>query len=863
MRVPLSLAVFGIAFASLATLVHAAGPLIVNGAGTPLAWRSIPIPFNPDRGGLGTRTNAQAVSDIMADFAKWAGVSTANVSFTNAGAMPVDVTAANYTSYLGVCNDGLDPIVFDTDGSIIDDLFGVGASNEVVASGSPDCQDYTSATITEGSVVINGKWIDGINTNANPELLLTDLSAVVIHEFGHYIGLDNSQINLKEANTRTTSDDNAVATMYPFLINGTQQIILNLDDQVSVSTLYPAPSFSSSFGRITGNILLPNREGAFQGAYVIARNVNDPRMTAVGVASGARFFPGTPGGFPSPALRAFYEIPGLPAGSYTVEIEEIDQSFTDDQSVGPLDPPAQLPGPAEFWNGTNESNTSPPDSPTSSVPINISAGQTVSGIDIVINGSANGLSNDVCTAPTVISAVPFSTSIKTTTATTGIYDPFQTCSAGEPSQNSNSVWYVFTPSSNGTVTASTAGSSYDTVLTAYTGSCSVFTQIACNDDSAGTVQSQISFAVIAGTPYTFEATDFDGVGGTLHFALTMQTTSTTSTTSTTRAVTSTTSSTTIVQTTTTATTSTSTTTTTITATTTTRTTTSTVVSTSTTTSTTARPSTTTAAPSTTTSTTAAPPTTTSAVGPTSTTTSSSQPTSTSTTESTTSTTTSSSTTTTSPLPPSLSATKCYRTHAHAAFATQTMTLADDFGAGPLIVTRPEAFCAPAGLNGQAAASSETYQTCYGARDGLGQEPFTRPEVTVDSPFGRISMLLGSTRALCLPAELNGLQPTGDVKPLKCYATSAERPKRAIIQLQDDFETTEMLVGQPVSLCSAATMQGDTAVGSGDLVVCYRLRRIRGEPQFSAHQVDMQTTLGESVLRLTRSRTLCVPVTPVE
>src|SRR5204863_49711 len=78
---------------------RAAGPLLVNGAGAPLVWSVIPVPFNPDRGTLGALANAAAVQAVADDFAVWAAVPTASISYANAGALPVDVTAANYLSY--------------------------------------------------------------------------------------------------------------------------------------------------------------------------------------------------------------------------------------------------------------------------------------------------------------------------------------------------------------------------------------------------------------------------------------------------------------------------------------------------------------------------------------------------------------------------------------------------------------------------------------------------------------------------------------------------------------------------------------------------------------------------------------------
>ena len=367
-----------------APMARAAGPLIVNGAGVPLVWTANPVPFNPDRGKLGAIDNATAVGMVASDFGVWASVPTASIAFGNAGALPVDVTSANFTAYLGQCGDGLSPIIFDTDGSITDDLFGSGASNEILGFAGPECITYSPPVITEGSAVLNGKFVDGINTPSNPEISIADFDAVFVHEFGHYCNLDHSQINLLEAFDADPSNDDTIATMFPILINPTAMSTPNLDDEVSLSMLYPAPSFASSYGTITGHVL--RSDGTqFQGAYVIARKVDDPRMTAVGMASGAYFFPGAPGGTPAADLEGRYVIPGLPPGSYTVEIEQIDSIFTDGSSVGPLDPPATLPGPPEFWNGANEASTYPPDDPTQAVAIAVGSGTTTSGIDIEMN----------------------------------------------------------------------------------------------------------------------------------------------------------------------------------------------------------------------------------------------------------------------------------------------------------------------------------------------------------------------------------------------------------------------------------------------------------------------------------------------
>jgi Putative Ig domain len=74
-----------------------------------------------------------------------------------------------------------------------------------------------------------------------------------------------------------------------------------------------------------------------------------------------------------------------------------------------------------------------------------------------------------------------------------------------------SIWFNYTATSSVPVTISTAGSHFDTVLTVYTGSTPVSTDL-CNDDfpfdaAADTVQSELSFNATAGTTYHVMVTE--------------------------------------------------------------------------------------------------------------------------------------------------------------------------------------------------------------------------------------------------------------------------------------------------------------------------------------------------------------------
>ncbi len=497
---------------------RAGGALLVNGAGDPVIWRVDPVPYNPDRGKLGKLSNEEALARLATSAAAWTNVPTATVTLAAGAQLPVDVSVGNYPEYLFNCEDGLSPIVFDSDGGITDDLFGAGARAHIIGFAAPACGTYLPpATITQGYSVMNGRFLDGVSASGNPELTPQQFEAVLTHELGHYLGLDHSQINVSEAFDGNQANDDTVATMFPILINGDQMRTLNLDDEVAISVLYPTASFGTDFGTITGTIF--RADGVlFQGAHVVARALADPRHAAIGYVSGNHFRPGFAGGPPDPAWLGQYELTGLPPGDYTVEVEPIDPNFIGGSSVGPLDIPAPLPGVPEFWNDLDEASANPPDDPNVAVPISVAGGATVSAIDITLNQGPPP-PNDECADATEIPALPFSDVLDTTGATQGAFDPLQSCTPQTIAQNSNSVWYRFTAPGDGVVHASTAGSTYDTLVGVLTGACGTLVEAACADDAGGSVQASLDVRVSTGGVYYVEVTGFRSGGGSMHLAL--------------------------------------------------------------------------------------------------------------------------------------------------------------------------------------------------------------------------------------------------------------------------------------------------------------------------------------------------------
>lgn len=106
-------------------------------------------------------------------------------------------------------------------------------------------------------------------------------------------------------------------------------------------------------------------------------------------------------------------------------------------------------------------------------------------------------------------------------ATTAGNDPVPSCltqyssaqgnTGGHPNGMYNTIWYQFTPIFSANLEVDTVGSSYDTVLSIWTGSPGSLTSVACNDDiNPGIVtQSQISsVALTAGTTYYIMVSSF-------------------------------------------------------------------------------------------------------------------------------------------------------------------------------------------------------------------------------------------------------------------------------------------------------------------------------------------------------------------
>lgn len=95
---------------------------------------------------------------------------------------------------------------------------------------------------------------------------------------------------------------------------------------------------------------------------------------------------------------------------------------------------------------------------------------------------------------------------------------------GEPNHGANlggkSVWWTWTAPSSGSVIVETTGSSFDTLLAAYTGaSFTVISTVASNDDNGSAATSLIAFNVAPGVTYRIAVDGFNGASGQIQLSL--------------------------------------------------------------------------------------------------------------------------------------------------------------------------------------------------------------------------------------------------------------------------------------------------------------------------------------------------------
>ncbi|MBK9385642.1 MAG: PKD domain-containing protein [Planctomycetes bacterium] len=112
------------------------------------------------------------------------------------------------------------------------------------------------------------------------------------------------------------------------------------------------------------------------------------------------------------------------------------------------------------------------------------------------------LANDECTGATPVVA-GFNGPFSNVGATDNPLDPAWPCAGG-----GSDVWFAYTVAATGLLSIDLCGSSYDTALEAFSGTCGALSSIACNDDFCGLKSGLAPFSVTTGQLVLFRVGGF-------------------------------------------------------------------------------------------------------------------------------------------------------------------------------------------------------------------------------------------------------------------------------------------------------------------------------------------------------------------
>ena len=410
---------YSLVLAMLAGSAQAAGPLYTTDTNppVPLKWdmSNGPIPVYTDGGeaftfgydGVTPFITIERANEITQfAFDQWNNVATSTFEAQIAGTIEsqtgiADVTGANAEQIYFVENGYGFWVNYDTDGSILEEYFGV-SRDAVLGIAFPEFSDG-NGNIIEATAVLNGWYVSENDTAGNW------VAGVFSHEFGHAINLSHSQVNGPMVYNSYTyaprypgvpgcgldpvyrwdypptvagrADPNWIETMYPFINSiaesgAAQSTVDHPDDQAAISNLYPTGDYFATTGSISGTLRLKDGKTEYSGINVIARNVNDLMADAVSGMTGAQ----TQGKI---GPDGSYIINNLtPGEQYVVYIEQI-------VAGGYPTSPTALVSEAEYWN-VGEGSSPAADLACDATPILAEAGVTKTA-DIMFNGYQNGI----------------------------------------------------------------------------------------------------------------------------------------------------------------------------------------------------------------------------------------------------------------------------------------------------------------------------------------------------------------------------------------------------------------------------------------------------------------------------------------
>ena len=242
----------------------AGGPVHVSPGGVASSWDET-ISLHPEVGTCGPHSRDEMISKLEENLSLWEEVEGAALSISlDDSVVGVDIDGDNFSDFYSSgssdsdADDGVNPVMFDDDGEIVRSLFG--SPNEFFFLGfaGPDDFDDDEETIIAGEVLINCLCLLDEEVCSGIVFTEDDLHFTIVHEVGHMIGLDHTQVNQSVAegacDTEVDGDCDDLPTMYPESVDPADQLTPQRDDEVALLNLYGLSSLDDDYCTVTGDL---------------------------------------------------------------------------------------------------------------------------------------------------------------------------------------------------------------------------------------------------------------------------------------------------------------------------------------------------------------------------------------------------------------------------------------------------------------------------------------------------------------------------------------------------------------------------------------------------------------------------------